>query len=341
MKKIRSRAPLRIGLAGGGTDIISYSHKYGGVVLNATINKYAYASLIETNDKKILFKSSDILSEQVYDIDDRIEVNKGLILHKAAYIHFMKKFNKGKNISIQLITHCDAPIGSGLGSSSTIVVAIVKAFVEYFKLSFDDYDIAQLAYEIEREDCKLSGGKQDHYSAAFGGVNFIEFSSQRTIVNSLRIKRWILCEFESSLLLYYTGISRKSSNIIDEQTSKLSKSTSEYIDYLNAIKEESFNMKNCLLRGDFNGIINSINNGWRYKKKLSANISNEYIDDICNVAFKNGALAGKISGAGGGGYILFYVDPLKKGNLIRELEKFNGYISNCHITQDGCQSWLI
>jgi len=341
MRNIRSRAPLRIGLAGGGTDIFSYSDKYGGIVLNATINRFAYASLIETNNKKIVFKSSDISSEQIYDIDDQIDIKEGLILHKASYKYFMKNFNDCKNISLKLVTHCEAPIGSGLGSSSTIVVAIVKAFVEFFKLSFDDYEIAQLAYQIEREDCKLSGGQQDHYSAAFGGVNFIEFGSKRTIVNSLRIKRWILCEFESSLFLYYTGISRKSSNIIDEQKSRISKSTSEYLNYLHEIKQESFNMKNFLLRGDFKGIINSINNGWRNKKNLSTNMTNPYIEEIFEIAFKNGALAGKLSGAGGGGYILFYVDPLKKGDFIRELNKFNGFISNCQITHEGCQAWLI
>jgi len=215
---IRSKAPLRLGLAGGGTDVSPYCDEYGGAVLNATINMYAYCSIEPTKDNRIEFIAPD-RNESFTDISSTcIEIDNSLLLHKGIYNRIVKDFNKGKPLSFRMTTYADAPAGSGLGSSSTMVVAILKAYMEWLNLPLGDYDLASLAYEIERKDLNLSGGKQDQYAATFGGFNFIEFFNEnRAIVNPLRIKNWIKNEVENSLVLYYTGVSRESATIIDDQ----------------------------------------------------------------------------------------------------------------------------
>lgn len=218
---VRSKAPLRLGFAGGGTDIPEYSDVYGGSVLNATINMFAYCTLEERVDNKITFFGLERNENQYYNTEENFEYNGILDLHKGVYERIINDYNGGRRIALSISTYSDAPSGSGLGSSSTMVVAIIKAFVEYLNLPLGEYDIANLAYEIERIDLKLSGGKQDQYSATFGGFNFIEFNKNNSvIVNPLRIKNWIINEFESSLVIYNTGIVRDSADVIDDQKIK-------------------------------------------------------------------------------------------------------------------------
>ena len=206
---IRSKAPLRLGLAGGGTDVSPYCDEYGGIVLNVTIDMYAYCTIEPTNNNKIIFIASDRNEKEELDSKEKLDINNKLFLHKGIYNKIIEKYNKGKALSFKMTTYSDAPAGSGLGSSSTMVVAIIKAFVEWLNLPLGDYEIAHLAYEIEREDLKLSGGKQDQFSATFGGFNLMEFFSEnKVIVNPLKVKKWIKNEIENSLILYYTGTSR-------------------------------------------------------------------------------------------------------------------------------------
>ena len=216
---VRSRAPLRIGISGGGTDLKRYYEIYSGATLNVTIKKYAYAELIKTDN---CFVAESIEHNKRLKINLGSEINledipKELILHFAIFYKIKKIYNKNRFINCKLSTYCDAPIGSGLGSSSTLVVAILKAFDESLNLGLDDYQIAELAYEIERIDCNLAGGKQDHYSAAFGGFNYIEFKRDSVLVNPLRIKEWFKSELECSLLLHSLGISRHSKDVINDQ----------------------------------------------------------------------------------------------------------------------------
>jgi D-glycero-alpha-D-manno-heptose-7-phosphate kinase len=252
----------------------------------------------------------------------------------------IQHFNGGKLIPLELTTYCDAPIGSGLGSSSTLVVAMIKAFTELLNIPMDDYAIAKLAFQIERVECGLQGGRQDQYSATFGGFNFLEFYNNNVaIVNTLKIKNWIVCELEASLILYFTGVSRESAQIIEEQSNNLSSNSSGALDAMHGIKHEALVMKECLLRGDFSGFVTSMQAGWRNKKRSAQTVSNPLIDKIYQAALDAGALAGKISGAGGGGFMLFFVRSEQRMGLVDVLSKFGGQVSNCHFTQLGSQSW--
>jgi D-glycero-alpha-D-manno-heptose-7-phosphate kinase len=171
---IRSRAPLRLGLAGGGTDVSPYCDQHGGAVLNATIDMHAYTILEPTDDGKVVFTAADIGDRWEGPADD-VELGAPLMLHRAVYRRVMRQFNKGRPLSCRITTYCDAPPGSGLGTSSTVCVSLLKGFVEWLGLPLGEYDIAHVAFEIERIEAALNGGRQDQYAATFGGVNFMEF----------------------------------------------------------------------------------------------------------------------------------------------------------------------
>lgn len=216
---IRSKTPLRLGLAGGGTDVSPFCDEYGGCVLNVTINMYAYCTIIPKNNGKIKFVSPDRNVEVELDSKKALEINKELPLHCGIYNRIVKDYNNNIPLSFEMTTYSDAPAGSGLGTSSTMVVTILKAFQEWLNIPLGEYDMAQLAYDIERNDLGFSGGKQDQYAATFGGLNYMEFyANNHVIVNPLRMKKWIKNEIENSLVLFYTGTSRDSEKIIDEQT---------------------------------------------------------------------------------------------------------------------------
>jgi D-glycero-alpha-D-manno-heptose-7-phosphate kinase len=339
---IRSRAPLRLGLAGGGTDVSPYCEEYGSYILNATIDRYAYSVIKTLEKKEVHFHATDQQLTEIIKLKNIDDKTAQLKLHKSVYLYMIKNFNNNNLIPLELSTYCDAPVGSGLGSSSTLVVAMVKAFVELLNLPLSDYEIAKIAYTIERVDCGLQGGRQDQYSATFGGFNFMEFyGNDKTIINTLRIKDWIVCELEGSLLLYFTGVSRESANIIKEQSDTISSKNSISLEAMHGIKKEAVTMKECLLKGDFKGVVESIRLGWESKKKSATSVSNSSIDEIYSEAIKAGALAGKVSGAGGGGFMWFFVPTEKRMNVVRKLQSFSGIVSNCHFTKNGTQAWRI
>jgi len=342
MPVIRARAPLRLGLAGGGTDVSPYCDIHGGYVLNATIDRYAYAVIKTLDEPVVRFVASDQQVEKVKPAEVPLPLNGKLDLHKAVYNHMVQHFNGGKPIPLEVSTFCDAPAGSGLGSSSTLVVTMIRAFAELLNLPLDDYTIAHMAYQIERVDCGLQGGRQDQYSATFGGFNFMEFyAGERTIINPLRIKNWIICELEASLVLFFTGVSRESAHIIADQSSNVKSGVIDTLDAMHGMKREALVMKECLLRGDFEGLVDSMRLGWENKKRSAKTVSNPHIDAIYNAAIQAGALAGKVSGAGGGGFMLFFVPTEKRMDVIRALNKFEGQVSNCHFTKNGTQAWRI
>ena len=338
----RARAPLRLGLAGGGTDVAPYCDVYGGYVLNATIDRYAYA-VIKTLDEPVLrFLATDQQTETILSINEPIELNGKLNLHKAVYNEMIRTYHGGVPIPLELSTFCDAPAGSGLGSSSTLVVVMIRAFVEMLNLALDDYAIAQMAYKIERIDCDLQGGRQDQYSATFGGFNFMEFyENNRALINPLRVKTWIICELEASLVLFYTGVSRESAKIIADQSRNLESGSVDAMEAMHGIKREALVMKECLLKGDFDGIVDSMLLGWDSKKRSAKTVSNPHIDEIYDSAIRAGARAGKVSGAGGGGFMMFFVPPDKRMDVTRTLGQFQGQVSNCHFTKHGTQAWKI
>lgn len=342
MAVIRARAPLRLGLAGGGTDVSPYCDVHGGYILNATIDRYAYAVIKTLEDPIICFKATDQQKEVVMDASIEQNINDELDLHKSVYRYMVKNYNEGIPIPMELSTFCDAPAGSGLGSSSTLVVAMIRAFVELLNLPLDDHTIAQLAFKIERVDCGLLGGRQDQYSATFGGFSFMEFyDNDRAIINSLRIKNWIRCELEASIVLYFTGVSRESAKIIADQSGNVKTGSSDALSAMHKIKKEALIMKESLQKGDFQGIVNSMQRGWDAKKRSAKTVSNSLIDQIYDAAIDAGALAGKVSGAGGGGFMWFYVPTEKRMDVVRALNSFGGQVSNCHFTKNGSQAWRL
>ncbi len=338
---IRSKAPLRIGLAGGGTDVSPYSDIYGGAILNATLSLYAYTSIKPREDGKIIINAIDrneiieLKSEEYLAIDGKLDLIKGV------YNRIVKDFIK-KPLSFEINTYVDAPPGSGLGSSSTLVVAILGAFVEWLKLPLGEYDIAHLAYVIEREDLKMAGGKQDQYAATFGGVNYMEFyGNDKVIVNPLRIKSKFLHELEHNLVLFYTQTSRLSSKIIQEQTDNVNAKKSSSIDAMHQLKEQSVLMKEAILKGEVDHIGKILHDGWMHKKQMADGISNASIDSIYEAALNAGATGGKISGAGGGGFMIFYAPYIHKYQLIKKLSELGGNVVNYNLTTEGLTTWTV
>ncbi len=339
---VRSRAPLRLGLAGGGTDVSPFCDLHGGYILNATIDKYAYA-IIETNDSGLVrFVTADQGKTWESPAQAFFEPDGTLALHKGAYNRIIGQFNGSRPIGLTLTTFTDAPPGSGLGSSSTLVVAMVKAFAELLNLPLGEYEIAHLAYGIERIDIGLNGGKQDQYAATFGGFNFMEFyADDRVLVNPLRIKNWIISELEASLVLYYTGLSRASAKIIDEQAANVKEGNADSIAAMFALKDEALQMKESLLKGDFVAFSQSMEASWESKKRTAHNISNPAIDLAYQAAREAGAAAGKVSGAGGGGFMMFFMDPSRRMDVISDLQRQGGQVFNCHFTKYGTQGWRL
>lgn len=333
--QIRARAPLRLGFAGGGTDVSPYCDIYGGLVMNATIDMYAYANIEVNGQKAIRFVAKDKQQSVEYPLSDRLELDGTLDIHKGVYNRIVRQFNKGEPIALTLTTFSDAPAGSGLGSSSTLVVAMVKAFVELLGLPLGEYDIAQMSYQIEREDVGLNGGKQDQYAATFGGFNFMEFNANNhVIVNPLRIKNWIISELESSIILFYTGVSRESATIVDQQSRNVQDHDAVAIQALHEVKAEAVVMKECLLRGNLPELGKSMRKGWESKKRSADRISNGLIESIIDRAYATGAYSGKVSGAGGGGFIMFFVEPTQRLDVIHALNEFGEGRSSAAILQD-------
>ena len=341
---IRSRAPLRLGLAGGGTDVSPYCDEFGGAILNATIDYYAYAGLEPLENGKVEFVSADLSESARYDAAGLLACDGKLDLFKAVYNHVVKNYHQGKPLSLRMSTRVDVPAGSGLGSSSTLVVAMLKAYVEWLNVPLGEYELAHTAWVIEREEAGLQGGKQDQYAAAFGGFNFMEFGQNgRVLVNPLRVKEWVVSELEASLLLYFTGKSRTSADIIQEQSQNVRSRNEMALGAMHSIKEEAFRMKECLLRGDFQRLHEVLRQSWESKKRMASQITNEHIDRLYACALEAGAYCAKISGAGGGGFMMFLTDPIQKDKVAAALHAQHpgGTAYSCHFTAGGVQAWRV
>ena len=338
---IRSKAPLRLGLAGGGSDVSPYSDIYGGLILNATINLYTYCTIEETYDGLITIDSDDARCYKSYWVAEQLEIDGEASLIKGVYNRVMRDFDISLR-SFKITTYNDAPAGSGLGTSSAMVVCILKAFIEWLSLPLGDYEASRLAYEIERKDLALSGGKQDQYAAAFGGFNYMEFlPNDFVIVNPLKIKRWIMDELEASMVLYFTGASRSSAAIIEQQQKNTSSGNQNAIEAMHRIKQSAKDMKLALLKGDMNEFARILGQAWEVKKKMANAISNPMIQEVFDVAMSAGALAGKVSGAGGGGFVMLMVEPTRKKEVVNALKKLNGFVMPFQFTEGGAHGWKI
>ena len=338
---IRSKAPLRLGLAGGGSDVSPYSDIYGGLILNATINLYTYCTIEETNDGLISIDSDDAHCHESYPVLSSLEIDGKANLIKGVYNRVVKEFGIVP-CSFKITTYNDAPVGSGLGTSSAMVVCILKAFIEWKSLPLGDYETSRLAYEIERKDLELSGGKQDQYAASFGGFNYMEFlQNDLVIVNPLKIKRWIVDELEASMVLYFTNVSRSSAAIIDQQKKNTSSGNQTAIEAMHRIKQSAIDMKLALLKGDMKELARILGEAWENKKKMADAITNPMIQEVFDVAIPAGALAGKVSGAGGGGFVMLMVEPTRKKEVINALGKLDGFVMPFQFTEGGAHGWKI
>jgi D-glycero-alpha-D-manno-heptose-7-phosphate kinase len=336
---IRSKAPLRLGLAGGGTDVSPYSDKFGGAVLNATVSLYAYASIIPGKTRKITVRSVDKNSEIDFAPSSSLPLDGKLDLVKGVYNRIIKDYNL-KPLPFEITTFVDVPAGSGLGTSSTLVTAVLGAFTEWLKLPLGDYDLARLAYDIERNDLGMAGGKQDQYAATFGGINFMEFHDNgKVIVNPLRIKDQVLNELSNNIILYYTKTSRISSEIIENQQRNVNTELASSVEAMHGIKKLAVMMKEAILKGEIDKMGELLDISWQYKKKMADRISNPQIDKLYEAAMNAGATGGKISGAGGGGFMFFYCPGVSRYSVIDALEKFGGHARRYEFTKCGLETW--
>lgn len=316
-----------------------YSDLYGGAILNATIDLYAYASLEPLSDGTIEFCIDGTEKSIKLSSQKELEIVEGFELFIGVYNRIIKKYDL-QPLSFRLTSFIEAPQGSGLGTSSTIVVSLIGAFMEWLKLPLGKYDIAHLAYEIERVDLNMSGGKQDQYAATFGGVNFMEFlANDQVIVNPLQLKDEILYELEFNLLLYFTATQRLSATIINEQVKNVKDKNEKSVEAMHNLKEQAQQMKDSLLRGELSKIGEILHFGWTNKKQMAHSISNELIDNIYTTAITTGATGGKISGAGGGGFMFFYCPAVTKVKVAKAIENLGGRVQSFKFTQQGLTTW--
>lgn len=339
---VRARAPLRLGFGGGGSDLSPFCDEYGGYVLNSTINLFVYAVLERHDDGPVRLVAADRQESVEFDPDGDVSVDGTLALHKAVYRRIMCDFNGGHGMPLTLTTYSDVAAGSGLGSSSTLVVAMVEAFKESLTLPLGEYDVAQLAYKIERGDAGMVGGRQDQYAATFGGFNFMEFNAnERIIVNPLRINRQTVHELEAALVVCNTGVPRDSDSIIRAQSANVKDREGRSMDATHKLKQEALSMKEALLKGDIRRFAEVLEQGWLSKKNTAPGVSNEALDRIYDAAMEAGAYSGKISGAGGGGFMMFLVDPIRRPDVFRALRCQRLEPATVHFVDQGAIAWRL
>lgn len=333
---IRSRAPLRIGFAGGGTDVSPYPETEGGAVLSTTIDQYAYCTLSFLDTKTIEVKSEDYNLLAIYKGISDLTYDGKLDLIKAG----LKTFGIGEE-GFRITLFADAPPGSGLGSSSAVAVALVGCLYQNNNRNISSYDIADTAYKIERHELGVKGGMQDQYASAFGGFNFIEFKKDSVIVNPLRLRPEITNELLASLILCDTGKRRLSGDIIDAQIKGYMKKEAEVVESLRFLKNLAYKMKDSLVKGDLVSVAQMLHEGWLYKKNLASSVTDPEIDKLYSFAMEKGALGGKLLGAGGGGHLLFLCDPLDKPVLSKALRQQGCNIVKFNFDTSGLQTWIV
>ncbi len=337
MEILRAKAPLRISFAGGGTDVSPYPEERGGAVLNATIDKFAYATLLaRSGSGSAKVHSLDFDVDAEYQAPQDFVFNGELDLVKAVLRHFHRS-----DAEIEIFLHSDAPPRTGLGSSSTMTVALTGLFQRYLRIPLTSYELAEMAYRIERVELGDPGGRQDQYAAAFGGFNFIEFSAGATVVNPLRIDPEVLNELAYRLMLCYTGITRYSGQIIESQTAAYRNRQAGTVEALDATKALAFDMKKELLTGNLDAMGHLLHDSWEAKKRFTEAVSTPGIDHFYEAARAAGALGGKLTGAGGGGYLLLFCDFRRRQEVAKAVTRAGGRIVDFAFCPEGVQSWAV
>ncbi len=328
----RAKAPLRISFGGGGTDVSPYLEEHSGCTLSCTINKYCYATVIPRNHD-IKVSSLDYNFFAVYEPTQKLDYNGKLDLVKGVLncMHIKE--------GTEIFLHSDVPVGSGLGASSTMTVALLGAVNAWKQLTLTDYELAEIAYHVEREDVGIKGGKQDQYAATFGGFNYIEFSKDKTVVNPLRVEPDILNELQYRLILCYTGKRHLSAGIIEDQTHRYEAGNSETVAALHTTKRLAADMKNALLLGKIDELGELLEEGWQAKRKFSDKVTDPDIDELHEIAKNNGAIGGKLLGAGGGGYFLLLCEHDKWHKVTEALIQSGHKKVDFAFEFNGLQTW--
>jgi len=334
---IRARAPVRLSFAGGGTDVSPYTEEHGGCVVSATRNKYAWASIELRGDKKICLKDTN-LKARTYNGVKKMRYGTKMDL-LIAVLKNMHTNSKGLNMSLR----GDVPPRSGLGSSASAFGATIGVFNHQLREArMTDYEIAELAYKLERDELGNLGGRQDQYASVFGGINFIEFKGEDFVrVNPMKIKRDYLMELEKNLVLVHVMDRKKSGDILKDQVSSYVKQKKSVVDALHSVKGLALETNRALRRGDLNRFGELLDEGWKHKKKFSSMISNRYIDKIYSIAKRNGALGGKVLGAGGGGHMILYCESGREEDVIRKVTGAGAFVRSFSFDMQGLSTWEV
>lgn len=320
---IWSRAPLRISFCGGGTDVSPYLEERGGLVLSATINRYASVRMRPRARPGITVRSREYDTVVRYRGNCDLESDGQLDLVKAVLRHFPVDREQG----FDLVLESDAPPGSGLGSSSALVVALIGLLRRWQGTRFECDEVAQLAYRIERCELGVPGGMQDQYAATFGGINRIAFGAEAVTVTPLALESELLAALHDRLLLCYTGRTRVSANIIRSQVDAYRRRDPAAVDALEELKRLTVAMESALFAHRLSEFGRLLHEAWVNKKRMADAISDAAIDRLYEAGRDAGALGGKILGAGGGGYLLFYCEPETRGCVINALSELGGQVT--------------
>ena len=330
----RSKSPVRISFGGGGSDTTAFFKDNNGAVINSTISLYSHCSLSKRTDTKINIDSADLNINKLYfSLDEFLNSEKcPLDLIKAT----IKIINQ--SFGFDLYLQSDFPLSSGLGGSAVVVSSIIGCFNEFRIDKWNSYEVAELAYEAERLNMGVSGGWQDQYATVFGGFNFMEFNNQQNLIHPLRLSETTKSSLEQNLILCYTNTSHKSGYIHQDQKSNLDNK-----DIQENVKKNvkiAYKMRESLLKENLNGFSNLMNDSWELKKSYSSDISTDYLDNIYEGAKQNGALSGKLLGAGGGGYFLFFTNFSNRNKLINWIKSEGLIYTNFKFEDVGLKSWI-
>jgi D-glycero-alpha-D-manno-heptose-7-phosphate kinase len=338
---------MRISFGGGGTEIPPYVDQFGGITVSTSVGVYARCCIESKKSDGIEFNSDDmgvneVIQKKVLFDTQAPEADKSLKL-SIACLRFLESQYEFKVVDgLRITTGSDAPQGSGLGASSVLTISIIKAIDEFFELNLTKSDVVSAAFEIERNILNLSGGKQDHYAATFGGLNYIVYHPNNTAsVERIEIEPSAKLELESSLIALYTGTSRESAHIIENQQALIEKKDNTTITSLHKIAEIAKLMRISILKGDIIELGNLLDQSWQLKKTTSSLISNESIDSLYSEAIQLGAYGGKIAGAGGGGFMILLVPPEKRSFILSKMTNSQKNYLPINLTNQGAESWVV
>lgn len=331
----RARAPVRISFGGGGSDLTHYfSSNEGGAVINTTISLYSHATLRIRDDEQVIVRSLDLGETlQADDLPAALAATSRFGLIQALLRAVRPEFG------FELFLHSDFPMSSGLGGSAVVSASVLGCFNQFRRDQWDLHELAEIAYQAERHYLGVAGGWQDQYATVFGGFNFMEFRMDQNIVHPLRIHPDTLLELEECLILCDTGTTHDSGDIHQDQRQQMA--VAHVRNMVETNVRLSYEMRNDLLRGRLLQFGQSLDKAWQFKRQFSDKISSSRLDQIYSDAKSNGAIGGKLLGAGGGGFFLFYAPPYRKHRLITHLEAAGLKVRPFRFEPQGLQAWTV